>query len=63
MKRRWLVQMDGSEERIEADEVEITASGVLSFYQYASPMERERTLRTAFPPGLWRRCQLQGDDR
>jgi hypothetical protein len=61
MKRQWRVDLDGSEERIEADEVEITSSGVLAFYQYAGPMERERTLRTALSPALWRRCQLQGD--
>jgi len=60
MKRQWRIDLDGSQETIEADEVEITTSGVLAFYQYASPMERERTLRTALPPGLWRRCQLQG---
>jgi hypothetical protein len=61
MKRQWLVQLDAGEERIEADDVEVTASGVLAFYQYAAPMERERTLRTALPPGLWRRCQLLSD--
>ena len=61
MKRRWLVQLDGGEEHVEADEVEITASGVLAFYLCASPMERDRTLLMALSPALWRRCQLEGE--
>jgi hypothetical protein len=61
MKRRWVVQREGGEERIEADEVEITHSGALVFYKFASRMEKERTLLTAFSPDLWRRCQLEID--
>jgi hypothetical protein len=57
--RQFLVELDGGKEHIEADEVEITAAGVLVFYRTASRMERERTLLTAFSPGLWRRCQLE----
>jgi hypothetical protein len=33
--RQWLVEFDGGEEHIEADDVEITASGVLVFYRFA----------------------------
>ena len=61
MRRRWLVQYQGLEEHLEADDVEITASGVLVFYRYASRMEQERTLLTAFSPGLGWRCQLESD--
>jgi hypothetical protein len=61
MKRRWLVQLETGEEHIEADEVEITASGALVFYRLAARTESERTLLTAFAPGLWRRCQLESD--
>ncbi len=61
MKRQWLVRTDGREEHVEADEVEITASGVLMFYRFASRMEQERTLLLAFSPGLWRRCQLESE--
>ena len=61
MKRRWQVVLDGSEEHVEADEVEITASGALAFYQFASPVERERTLLLALSPSLWRCCQLETD--
>jgi hypothetical protein len=42
--------------------VEATASGVLAFYRFASRVERERTLLTAFAPRLWRRCQLESAD-
>ncbi len=59
MKRVWLVQYQGREEHIEADDVEITASGVLVFYRLASRMEQDRTLLTAFSPGLGWRCQLE----
>lgn len=59
MKKQWLVRYDGGEEHVEADEVEITASGVLIFYRFALRMEQERTLLTAFSPSLWRRCQLE----
>ncbi len=58
-KHWWLVRFDGGEERVEADEVEITGSGVLAFYRAASGLERERTLLTAFSPGLCWRCQLE----
>ncbi len=58
-KHWWLVRFDGGEERVEADAVEITASGVLAFYRAASGMEQERTLLTAFSPGLCWRCQLE----
>ena len=37
MKKRWLVQTDAGQEHIEADEVEITPSGVLAFYQLERP--------------------------
>ena len=60
--RQFLVELDGGKEHIEADEVEITASGVLVFYRTASRMERERTLLMAFSPNLWRRCQLESAD-
>jgi hypothetical protein len=60
-RRLWLVQYQGGEERIEADDVEITASGVLVFYRCASRTERDRTLVTAFSPGLAWRCQLEGE--
>ena len=60
--RRWLVEFDGGKEHVEADDVEITASGVLVFYRLASRMEQERTLLTAFSPSLWRRCQLESAD-
>jgi hypothetical protein len=60
-KRRWLVQYQGREERVEADDVEITAAGVLAFYRCASRMERDRTLVTAFSPALGWRCQLESE--
>jgi len=60
--RQWLVEFDGGKEHIEADDVEITASGVLVFYRFASRTERERTLLTAFSPSLWQRCQLESAD-
>jgi hypothetical protein len=59
MKRQWLVSLDQGEERVEADEVEITASGVLVFYRCASRREAERTLILALSPGTWRRCHLE----
>jgi hypothetical protein len=58
MKKKWRVQLDAEEEHIDADEIEITASGVLVFYRYASRMEKERTLLVAFAPGCWRSCRL-----
>jgi hypothetical protein len=61
MKRKWLVEYQGREEHIEADDVEITASGALVFYRFASRMEPERTLLAAFSPGLGWRCQLEGE--
>jgi hypothetical protein len=60
-KRVWLVHHQGHEERIEADDVEITASGVLVFYRFASRMDQERTLLTAISPGLGWRCQLESE--
>jgi len=60
-RHQWLVQFEGHEERVEADEVEITDSGVLAFYRRASRTEQERTLLTAFSPGLRWRCQLEGE--
>ena len=59
MKRQWLVQFEGGEEVIEADEVEITVSGALVFYRVASRMEQERTLLTAYSPDLGWRCRLE----
>ena len=61
MKRRWLVRLARGEERVEADEVEIMASGVLVFYRFQSRRESERTLLLALSPTLWRRCQLESD--
>jgi hypothetical protein len=61
MKRQWLIQYQGREERVEADDVEITASGVLVFYRIASRMEQERTLFTAFSAALGWRCQLEDE--
>jgi hypothetical protein len=60
-KRKWLVQFEGREEHVEADDVEITASGVLVFYRLASRMEQERTLLAAFSPGLCWRFQLESE--
>jgi hypothetical protein len=62
MARQWLVQLDRGEERVEADEVETTASGVLVFYRCASRHATERTLVLALSPGVWRRCHLEGAD-
>jgi hypothetical protein len=56
---RWLVELDGGKEHVEADDVEITSSGVLVFYRSASRQERERTLLIAFSPGSWRRCEFE----
>jgi len=61
MKRRWLVQLETGEETIEADEVEITASGVLAFHRFQSRRENERTLLVAFSPASWRRCRLESE--
>ena len=61
MKRVWLVQYHEREEHIEADDVEITASGALVFYRYASRMEQDRTLLSAFSPALSWRCQLESE--
>jgi len=61
MKRRWLVRSDSGEEHVEADEVEVTASGALLFHRYASRRETERTLVLALSPNAWQRCQLEGD--
>jgi hypothetical protein len=60
--KQWLVELEGSEEHIEADDVEVTVSGVLVFYRFASRTETERTLLSAFSPSLWRRCQLESTD-
>jgi hypothetical protein len=58
--RSWLVRFAGGEQRIEADEVEITVAGVLAFYRSASRAALEkRTLLMAFSPGLCWRCQLE----
>ena len=59
MKKRWLVQTDGGQEHVEADAVEITASGVLAFYQFGRPIQTERILLTAFAPSAWQRCELE----
>jgi hypothetical protein len=61
MKKHWRVLCEAAEERVEADELEITASGVLAFFRCASRMEKDRTLLVAFAPGQWRRCQLEGN--
>jgi hypothetical protein len=59
--RQWLVQLATGEEQVEADDVEVTVSGALVFYRLATRTESERTLLTAFSPGLWRRCELERD--
>ena len=61
MKRQWRIQYQGREEHVEADDVEVTASGVLVFYRVASRMEQERTLLAAFSAALDWRCQLEGE--
>lgn len=58
MNQRWLVETDAGEEPVEADEVEITASGVLVFYRCATRREIERTLLLTYSPAAWRRCRL-----
>ena len=60
--RQWLVEFDEGEEHVEADDVEITASGVLVFYRFVSRMEKERKLLKAFSPSLWRRCEIESTD-
>jgi hypothetical protein len=60
MKRQWLVQSDRGEQHVEADEVEVTPSGVLAFYRHASRRETERTLLLALSPKAWPRCLLEG---
>lgn len=59
--RRWAVQVGSGEERVEADEVEITAAGVLSFYRYPARRDGERLLLAAWSPSAWWRCRLEGD--
>jgi hypothetical protein len=59
LKRQWCVTLEAGEERVEADEVEITAAGVLVFYRFPSRRESERTLLLALSPGAWRRCELE----
>lgn len=61
MESQWLVQLEAGEEHVEADEVEIMASGVLAFYRFQSRRESERTLLVALSPSLLRRCQLERD--
>jgi hypothetical protein len=61
MKRRWLVQLEGAEEHVDADEVEITTSGVLVFYRFQSRRESERTLLFAWSSDAWRQCRLEKD--
>ena len=56
---RWIVHSEAGEERIEADEVEITPSGALLFYGYASRRQTERSLLLAFAPTSWRRCEAE----
>jgi len=63
MKSKWLVELTrGQEQVIEADEVEITASGALVLYRSAGRRENERSLLVAWSPGSWQRCLLQGSD-
>lgn len=61
--RRWAVQLPTGEEQVEADEVEITAAGVLSFYRFPARRDGERTLLAAWSPGAWSRCRLDEGDR
>jgi len=62
MKSRWLLELTTGPQEVEADEVEITASGALVFYRAAGRRENERTLLGAWSPGSWQRCLLQGSD-
>ncbi len=59
MKRRWVVQTDAGQEYVDADELEITPSGVLAFYHFTPPIQTERMLLTALAPTAWRRCELE----
>ncbi|RIL07961.1 MAG: hypothetical protein DCC71_01150 [Proteobacteria bacterium] len=61
MARRWIVDSAAGEESIEADEVDITAAGVLVFYRVATRRESERTLIASFAPAHWRRCRLASE--
>ena len=61
MLKRWIVQLHGTKEQIEADEVEISASGALAFYRFASRMDSERTLLVAFSSSSWQQCRLESD--
>jgi hypothetical protein len=61
MRCCWRVEVEAGEERVEAGEVEITASGTLVFYRFASRREQGRTSMTAFSPHPWRRCHLEGE--
>jgi hypothetical protein len=61
VKRGWLVRTEAGQERVEADEVEITASGVLAFYEFERSIQREHILLTAFASDAWQRCELDHD--
>ena len=61
LKRQWLVQFDGRDEQVEADDVEVTASGALVFYLSPRQRGQERTLLRAFSPGLRWHCRLESD--
>jgi hypothetical protein len=61
MARRWIVDSESAAESVEADEVEITAAGVLAFYRVATRRETERTLLLSFSPAHWRRCRLDAE--
>ena len=39
MNRQWLARLDGGEEHVEADDLELGASGELAFSEFASPSE------------------------
>ncbi|HSJ98082.1 MAG TPA: hypothetical protein VLC53_13460 [Myxococcota bacterium] len=62
MKSTWLLELADGQEQVEADEVEITASGALVFYRDAGRRESGRTLLSAWSATSWQRCLLQAGD-
>jgi hypothetical protein len=61
-RRRWLLERTDGQEHIQADEVEVAASGAIVFYRYAGHLESGRTLLGAWAAGTWQHCALEGDD-
>lgn len=60
-RKQWRVELEAGDERVEADEVEVLASGVLTFYRFQTRQETERILLVAFAPSSWRRCSLDSE--